>query len=235
MFTADSRSKRHRFWKSVHQVEILRRGARCAFDEIVETTDRDHATTDEPGCDIAEVRTRRVFGSWQVIDDANKRLLGIEVANHIQQLLLRHIAGNLRAEADALARIASRERFYRQWDDFEGSPLRLGIMAWRGRPMSGTLTTGLDLRFSGTFPNDGAKLREMLATTVDEKIQKAYDTYERGLLWLLAYARFYPVIDHEAVSLARAMLHSKSHPFEAVWVFFPFAGDQPGVVAKVFP
>lgn len=148
------------------------------------------------------------------------------------QRLIQHIAGHLRAEVDVLARTPRGPGLFRQWD-FEA--LRAGCLTLRGRPISGSLTKGLDLKFSGTFPIDGAKLNAMLATTIDEKIQKAYAAYGSGDLWLLAYAPFYPVIEEGPVSLARAVLRSKSHPFAAVWAFFPFSGEQAGVVAKVFP
>lgn len=142
--------------------------------------------------------------------------------------LLSHIVERLRAEIDAVANVPPGPGLYRRWD-FEG--MQVGIMAIRGRRLSGSRSTGIDVSFFGTFPTDSL----VLARSIGGKVRKAYGGYGGGELWLLAYAHFYPAIADDAVSGARLLLKATHHPFSEAWAFFPLSDEKAGVAVKVFP
>lgn len=75
------------------------------------------------------------------------------------QRLVMHLAERIRGVSSELAAMPRNGRFYREWNDFEGSSLRIGLLASRGRRIVATSESGVDLMFSGTFPSDVATLR----------------------------------------------------------------------------
>lgn len=143
------------------------------------------------------------------------------------QRLLQHLAGRIRAEADAIGRVPPGPGLCLRWD-LDG--LRVGIGALRGRRIRGDPRTGLNLHFTGTFPTDGAAL----VRSVAGKIKKGYGTYGGGDLWLLVYTQRYFEIEDRPVAAARSLLQSRAHPFAAVWAFVPLS-EEAGAVVKVFP
>jgi hypothetical protein len=151
------------------------------------------------------------------------------------QRLVQHIVQHLRADVGDIAQCGAPPRtFLRMWD-FEKSRLRVGIMALRGRPIPGSIITGIDLRFSGTFPMTVTTSQALLADAIHAKIEKSYTSYEPGALWLLAYSESHFTIDDASVALARELLRKRFHPFAAIWAFVPLPGEQTGTVANVFP
>jgi hypothetical protein len=144
------------------------------------------------------------------------------------QRLLRHLAARIHAEADAIGRVPPGPGLCRRWD-LDGQ--RVGIGALRGRRIRGDPRTGLNLRFMGTFPTDGAAL----VRAVEGKIEKRYGTYGCGDLWLLAYTQHYFEIEDLPMAAARSLLQAKDHPFAAVWAFVPLSGEEAGAVVRVFP
>ena len=81
--------QRRRFRKPEHQIEILHRRAGGAFDQVVFGADQQHAAAHDAGRDIEEVRVGRVLGRRQVVDDADERLAGVELAQAAPGLRLR--------------------------------------------------------------------------------------------------------------------------------------------------
>ena len=77
--------QRRRLREAVHQVEVLHRGAGGALDQVVQAADREHAAADDAGRDVAEVRAAGVLGAGQVVDDADERLVGVELAQALEQ------------------------------------------------------------------------------------------------------------------------------------------------------
>lgn len=150
------------------------------------------------------------------------------------QRLVVHLAERIRGVSSDLAAMPRNGRFYREWNDFEGSSLRIGLLASRGRRIVATSESGVDLIFSGTFPSDVATVRGLLAATVTGKIAKSYTPYPKGELWLLAYSQDFSAVDEDSVAYARQIVQSHSHNFDAIWAFFPFPGDRGGQASQLF-
>ena len=149
--------------------------------------------------------------------------------------LVRHIAANLRSHVDELVALSLPPKtFSRQWT-FEDSGLRVGMLAVRGRPISGSLPKGIDIRFSGSFPTNVPAANALLANAIDRKIEKRYTSYPAGPLWLLAYSDSHWVLDEASIGNARDLLREKPNPFGAVWTFVPRPHEQAGELVQVFP
>lgn len=203
--------------------------------EVVEVVDPDHAQKRARQSHYLKELLPRLSGLTSAldglvltVDDGYQTPQWPPVRTPEGRRLLSHFVECLHADAAVLAQVPPGPGTYRRWD-FEG--LQVGIMAMRGRRLDGFPSTGIDLRFSGTFPTNST----LLARTVLGKLRKSYGHYDRGDLWLLAYAGNGLGIDDDVVSCARTLLDAAPHPFVEVWSFFPVPGAAMGFAAKVFP
>ena len=161
------------------------------------------------------------------IDDGYQDPEWPHVSSKKGQQLLRHLEEQLRADVPELQRVG--RSGHRSWANDLG--LTTGIIALRGKPIAGSLAPPIDLKFSGTFPTN----RTLLAQCVAGKLAKQYTVYSDGDLWLLVYDEHGVVTESESVILARAILAASNHPFAAAWTFFPFPGQDGGLVAALYP
>lgn len=145
---------------------------------------------------------------------------------------MQFLCQKLRAAVGELADVRMPRGFHQEWAGFEDPRFRLGIMAMHGRRISGALTAGLDLRFTGTFPIAVERLNGLLAKAIERKLPKRYP---EGKLWLLAYSESHSVVEEESTTRAVAVLAGREHPFEAVWAFSPLAGHNRGEAVQVHP
>lgn len=144
------------------------------------------------------------------------------------QRLLKQLEANLRAAAPELQRVGPRGCLL----SWTGAPNPCtGVMAMRARPLPGSPATPVDLHFAGT----SLITASFLANTVLGKVDKGYPTLADGDLWLLVYAEHGMVVERDAVALARIVLAGTKHPFRAVWAFFPFPGQDRGMLEELYP
>ncbi len=144
------------------------------------------------------------------------------------QRLLRELEANLRAAVPELQRVGPRG-LHILWSSAP-KPCT-GVMALRGRHLPGAPTTPVDLHFDGTFRMTSS----LLANTVLGKVSKSYTPLSDGDLWLLVYEEHGTVVERDTVALARVVLAAAQHPFRAVWAFFPFPGEDAGMLEELYP
>lgn len=207
--------------------------------EVVEVIDPEHAQR-------RAVQQQYLRALLPLLQDLKAQLDGIamtmvdgyqdpmwpSVASKQGQRLIQFLCQRIRAAVGELANIKMPRGFHQEWAGFEDPRFRLGIMAMRGRPISGAPAAGLDLRFSGAFPIGVEKLNGLLSEAIQRKLPKRYP---EGRLWLLAYSNEHSVVQEGSTSRARAVLSGQEQPFEAVWAFSPLAGSNVGEAVKVHP
>lgn len=213
-------------------------GARVGI-EVVEVIDPDHAQR-------RAIQQQYLSALLPLLQDLEAQLDGIamtvvdghqdpmwpSVASKQGQRLVQFLCQRIRAAVGELADVKMARGFHQEWAGFEDPRFRLGIMAMRGRRISGGPAVGLDLRFSGAFPIGVEKLNGLLAEAIERKLPKRYP---EGRLWLLAYSQDHSVVEEESTSRARASLSGPGQPFEAVWAFSPVAGSNGGEAVQIHP
>ncbi len=132
-------------------------------------------------------------------------------------------------------------------DELEALDDKVMIRSWSDDPKAGLSAHRVAPRDKGTpaevsFPQGvyfgyPGKGTELLATTILSKVSKRYTTFD-GHLWLLLYeteATWAGFERDEAFKAAHLDLEKAAHPFDEVWYFHPYAGEDMGSLHRIWP
>ena len=161
-----------------------------------------------------------------VYDDPRDPLLSTQAAEELAQSL----AEGIRAAAGRLESLEFDETTAFLCQPRPHLP-RVTALAFRFDP-PGSDRVGV-IQFHGSRRLSAAPLLQAII----KKVGKRYTRYAAGRLWLLAYDTGFSMEPppSRAASEAKALLLQRSHPFDEVWYFYPFAGEGRGFVDRIWP